>query len=262
MTGSGWGRRALLIHSGLVYFFLYAPIAVIVVFSFSASRSPTAWSGFTLDWYRSFFKDAGALRALQNSLAVGLSATALSTVIGTLVAFGLDRFEFPGRRALGQVLYLPIVIPDIVMALSLALFYHFIHLPLGLLSIVIGHVAFDISFVAVVVRARLEGFDRRLEEAAQDLGADGTQTFLRVTLPLLMPGVVAAALLAFTLSFEDFMIAFFTAGVGSTTLPIKVYSSIKFGVTPEINAISACILTFAILSILSAQRLMKDQVQS
>ena len=122
--------------------------------------------------------------------------------------------------------------------------------------------AFDISFVAVGVRARLAGFDRRLEEAGQDLGADGLQTFLRVTLPLLMPGVAAAAMLAFTLSFEDFMIAFFTAGVGSTTLPIKVYSSIKFGVTPEINAISACILGVAILSILTAQRLMKGQVQS
>ncbi|MSS70889.1 MAG: ABC transporter permease [Candidatus Latescibacteria bacterium] len=263
MKGGGWGRRALLLHSGFVYFFLYAPIAIIVIFSFSASRSPTAWSGFTLDWYRSFFHNAGMLQALQNSLVVGLCATALSTVIGTLVAFGLDRFDFPGRRFLDQILYLPIVIPDIVMALSLALFYHFIHLPLGLFSIIIGHVAFDISFVAVVVRARLEGFDRRLEEAAQDLGADGTQTFLRVTLPLLMPGVVAAALLAFTLSFEDFMIAFFTAGVGSTTLPIKVYSSIKFGVTPEINAISTCILAFAVFSILAAQRLMgKEQVQS
>ena len=127
MRGGGWGGRALLIHSGLVYFFLYAPIAVIVIFSFSASRSPTAWSGFTLDWYRAFFNNVGAVDALRNSLLVGGAATALSTLIGTLVAFGMDRFDFPGRRLLDQALYLPIVIPDIVMALSLALFYHFIH---------------------------------------------------------------------------------------------------------------------------------------
>ena len=259
MRRGTWGDRTLRLYSGLVYLFLYTPIAVIVIFSFNASRSASLWSGMTLGWYRSFFNDASAIHALQNSLIVAFSATVLSTILGTLVAFGMDRFTFPGKQALNQVLYLPIVIPDIVMALSLALFYNFIRLPLGLLSIIIGHVAFDISFVAVVVRARLVGFDRRLEEAAQDLGADGPRTFLWVTLPLLMPGVIAAALLAFTLSFEDFMIAFFTAGVGSTTLPIKVYSSIKFGVTPEINAISTCILGVAILSILAAQRLMRDQ---
>ncbi len=247
----GWGQRlgqlALTLNGVLMYLFLYAPIAILVVYSFNASRFVTVWTGFTFDWYATLFQDEAIGLALRNSLIVAISATLISTVFGTMVALVMERYEFLGKLPFDALLYLPIIIPDISMAVMLLLFFIISKTPLSLITIIISHVAFDISFVTVVVRARLADFDRTLEEAAMDLGANELQTFWRVTLPLLMPGILGGALLAFTLSIDDFVITFFTAGIGSGTLPLRIYSMVKLGVTPEINALSTMMLLASML---------------
>jgi spermidine/putrescine transport system permease protein len=243
--GSRLGRviRATINANGILgYVFLYVPIIILVIFSFNASRFVTAWEGFSLRWYGELFRNEAMAAALKNSLIVAIVSTLVSTVFGTMVSLVMERHQFFGKLAFDALLYLPIIIPDIVMAVMLLLFFVLSRIRLSLVTIIISHVAFNISFVAVVVRARLAGFDRSLEEAAQDLGANELQTFWHVTLPLLMPGILGGALLAFTLSLDDFVITFFTAGVGSTTLPLRIYSMVKLGVTPEINAISTLLL--------------------
>jgi spermidine/putrescine transport system permease protein len=243
--GTRMGRwlQAAIAGSGIFGFvFLYVPIIILIVFSFNASRFVTAWSGFSFRWYGELFKDEAMMLALRNSLIVGGVSTVLSTVFGTMVSLAMERHRFFGKVAFDALLYLPIIIPDIAMAVMLLLFFVMSRITLSLTTIIISHVAFNISFVAVVVRARLVGFDRSLEEAAQDLGANEIQTFRYVTLPLLMPAILGGALLAFTLSLDDFVITFFTAGVGSTTLPLRIYSMVKLGITPEINAISSLML--------------------
>jgi spermidine/putrescine transport system permease protein len=243
--GSWLGRvvQWLITGSGIFgYLFLYAPIIVLVVFSFNASRFVTTWDGFSLRWYGELFQDQAMATALRNSLIVAVASTFVSTVFGTMVALAMERRKFVGKVAFDALLYLPIIIPDIAMAVMLLLFFVLVSIQLSLITIIISHVAFNISFVAIVVRARLVGFDRSLEEAAQDLGANELQTFWHVTLPLLMPGILAGALLAFTLSLDDFVITFFVAGVGSTTLPLRIYSMVKLGITPVINAISTLLL--------------------
>jgi len=242
-------RLTQLIRGGITasgvfgYIFLYAPIIILVVFSFNSSRFVSTWESFSLRWYGVLFRDAAMASALKNSLIVAVSTTLLATVFGTMVALAMERHRFPGKAAFDALLYLPIIIPDIAMAVMLLLFFVMAQFGLSLMTIIISHVAFDISFVAIVVRARLVGFDRSLEEAAQDLGANELQTFWHVTLPLLMPAILGGALLAFTLSLDDFVITFFTAGVGATTLPLRIYSMVKLGVTPEINAVSTLLLT-------------------
>ena len=243
--GSWLGRlvQAAITGSGIFgYLFLYAPILILVIFSFNSSRFVTAWEGFGFRWYRELFQNEAMAVALRNSLVVAVSSTLISAVFGTMVALVMERHQFFGKTAFDALLYLPIIIPDIAMAVMLLLFFVMASIKLSLFTIIISHVAFNISFVAIVVRARLVGFDRSLEEAAQDLGANELQTFWHVTLPLLMPGILAGALLAFTLSLDDFVITFFTAGVGSTTLPLRIYSMVKLGITPEINAISTLLL--------------------
>lgn len=243
--GTRLGRwlQAAIAGSGIFGFvFLYVPILILIVFSFNASRFVTAWSGFSFRWYGELFKDEAMMLALRNSLIVAVVSTVLSTIFGTMVSLAMERHRFFGKVAFDALLYLPIIIPDIAMAVMLLLFFVMSRITLSLTTIIISHVAFNISFVAVVVRARLVGFDRSLEEAAQDLGANEIQTFRYVTLPLLMPAILGGALLAFTLSLDDFVITFFTAGVGSTTLPLRIYSMVKLGITPEINAISSLML--------------------
>ncbi len=253
--GSRLGRliRAAITGSGIFgYIFLYAPIVILVVFSFNSSRFVTSWSGFSFRWYGELFQNEGFAIALKNSLIVALASTLISTVFGTMVALVMERHQFLGKLAFDALLYLPIIIPDIAMAVMLLLFFVMSSITLSLVTIIIAHVAFNISFVAIVVRARLVGFDRSLEEAAQDLGANELQTFWYVTLPLLMPGILAGALLAFTLSLDDFVITFFTAGVGSTTLPLRIYSMVKLGITPEINAISTLMLLASMILVLAS----------
>ena len=251
----GWYQSILTFHFWAVYLFLYLPIAILIIHSFNKARISAVWDGFTVDWYRKMLTDASMLNALKNSLIVGLASTIISTIIGTLAALSMSRYRFFGKRAFDSLLYMPLIIPDIVMGISLAIFYAFIHFTLGLVSIIAAHVAFNIAYVAVVVRARLHGYDRTLDEAAMDLGASPVQTFMHVTLPLILPGVICGALIAFTMSFDDYLITSFVAGVGSTTLPIKVYSMMKFGVTPEVNALSTLILLFTTILLLAYQRL-------
>ena len=196
------------------------------------------WTGFSTEWYRELVQDRQMLSAFRVSLWVAFWSTIVSTILGTLAALSLERFRFRGKMTYDAIVYMPIIIPDIVIALSTLLFFVIVAIPLSRYTVLIAHIAFNISFVAIIVRARLANMDNNLEEAAADLGADEWTTFRRVTLPLLMPGIVAGALMAFTLSLDDFVITFFVSGPGSTTLPVRVYSMIKFGVTPEVNAVS------------------------
>ena len=253
-----FGKRAMTFHGILSYAFLYAPILILVVFSFNSSKFVTAtWSGFTLKWYKELFSDAALGMALRNSLYIAVIGTLVSTVFGTMVALAMERYKFRGKLAFDALLYLPIIIPDIAMAVMLLLFFVMTKIPLGKTTIIISHIAFNISFVAVVVRARLAQFDRSLEEAAQDLYANNWETFRRVTLPLIMPGILGGALLAFTLSLDDFVITFFTSGPGSTTLPLRIYSMVKLGVTPEINALSSIMILISFLLVFLSFRMQK-----
>lgn len=240
-------RVAAGLYVALIFLFLYLPIGVLVVYSFNASRLNAVWTGFTLNWYGELWRDFAIWAAASNSLIIGVASAVISTVIGTLAAFALHRYSFRGKGAFEAFLQLPIVIPEIVMGVSLLAFFVLIKIPLGLATVTIAHVAFSISFVTVVVRARLHSFDFSLEEAAMDLGANRWQTFFKVTLPLIAPGVAAGFLIALTLSLDDFIIAFFTAGAGSTTLPMQVYSMMRFGVTPKVNALSTLILAVVIV---------------
>ncbi len=252
-----WG---LLLVSALVYLFLYAPIAVLIFFSFNSTRSTQVWTGFSLEWYGQLLADPTILQAFRTSLTVGVIATFIATVIGTLTALALSRHSFRGRTTADTAIYAATVMPEIVVGVSLLVFFVSVFIPmgveLGITTIVIAHVAFTISFVTIVVRARLSGMDRSVEEAAQDLGASPVQTFFRVTLPLILPGVMAGGLLAFTLSFDDFVITFFVSGVGSSTLPLKIYSMIKFGVSPVINALSTVVLVATLFLIFGGSRLL------
>ena len=246
----------------LTFLFLYAPILILVIFSFNASRQQAVWVGFTIEWYGQMMRDERVIAAAKNSLIIALVSTAVSTVIGTLTALALDRFRFRAKTAFEGAMYLPIIVPEIVMAISLLVFFNTtftlldrwlgLTLKFGLGTITIAHIAFSFPFVAVVVRARLADFDRTLEQAAQDLGANEWQTFRYVTLPLLMPGILAGALLAFTLSIDDFVITFFNAGIGATTLPLEIYGRIRRGITPEVNALSAVLLLASIALVLGS----------
>jgi spermidine/putrescine transport system permease protein len=248
------------------FVFLWVPIAVLVVFSFNDAASVSVWRGATLRWYQNLFGALGGdgrfqtdllLQAVRNSLFVATVSTLVATVLGTLFALAIARGRFPGRKLLDALFYLPVVIPDITMGVSLAVFFRIVfdlvqqwtgvRLVSGFGTIVIAHVAFNVAYVAIVVRARLATMDASLEEAAADLGADDWQAFWRVTFPILAPGVVAAALLAFTLSLDDFVITFFTAGVGTTTLPMFVYGLLKQRVPPEINAVSTLMIVASLV---------------
>jgi spermidine/putrescine transport system permease protein len=239
-----------------VYAFLFAPVVVLIVFSFNSARRGLAWRGFTLDWYPTLFSNDELLHALGVTLQVGAVAVILSTVLGSLLGLGLARVRFRGRAATETLLLVPMVTPEIVMGLSLLLF--FLQLFDGRGSVAqlsIAHITFCISYVAVVVRARAANMNPALEEAARDLGASAFGAFRYVTLPLIAPAVLAGALLAFSLSFDDYVVTTFNAGVGSSTLPLYIYSKVKFGVTPEINAISTIIVAGTALAILAAWRL-------
>lgn len=252
-AGSSWLAQTILVVTALlVYFFLYAPMAVMTIYSFNDSKFQAVWQGFTWKWYVQLWKNQAILSAAHNSVTVAIASTLISTVIGTMTAVALTKYKFRGKNLMNGLIYIPVVIPDIVMGVSLLALFVFLGIGLGLHTIVIAHVAFSISFVVLVVRARLEGFDPALEEAARDLGAGPWRAFRLVTWPLIKPGVIAGALLAFTISLDDFIITFFTAGAGSTTLPLKIYSMVKFGVTPEINALSTVILGIITLAVFLA----------
>ena len=234
-------------YAGLFYLFLYAPIIILVVYSFNASRFPTYWTGFTLEWYQVLFADHLIGSALKNTLIVSVSSTIIATIIGTMVAVGIERYRFRTKPAVDGLLFMPIIIPDIAMAIMLLVFFVLINMDLGLNTIIISHVAFNISFVAIIVRARMASLDSTMEEAASDLYANEWKAFWRVTFPLLIPGILGGALFAFTLSLDDYVITNFTSGPGSTTLPIRVIGMTRRNITPEINALSTMMLLAAML---------------
>ncbi|WP_447973189.1 ABC transporter permease [Nitrospira sp. Kam-Ns4a] len=234
------GRRRWLLGIGLAELaFLYAPIAVLILFSFNDSRLAATWEGFTLRWYWLLLDDEALWAALRNSLLVGAASTAVATLLGVAAAVGLEGLAPRGRRWAEGVLALPLVIPEVMMGVALMLFFVLVQVPLSLATIAIGHAALNLPLVVLIVRARLRQLSPALVEAARDLGATSWQAFRRVTLPLLRTAILGAALLAFTLSLDDFIVSFFTAGPGATTLPLKVYSMVKTGVSPVINALSA-----------------------
>jgi spermidine/putrescine transport system permease protein len=234
------------------YAFLYAPLVIVVAYSFNDSRLNAQWVGFTLDWYRKLFANEEMLNAAWNSLVIGLTASSISTVLGTMAGYAMHRYKL---RVLPVLVLAPIAIPEILMGVSLLIFFVMINLTLGLWSIALAHIAFCIGFVAIVVRARLAGMDDSLVEAARDLGATPFRAFRLVTLPLIMPGVIAGALMAFTLSIDDFVITFFTAGADAVTLPLKIYTMVKTSVTPEVNAVSTLLMLLTLLLIVIASRL-------
>jgi spermidine/putrescine transport system permease protein len=233
------------------YAFLYIPLGIVVVYSFNDSRLNAEWVGFTLDWYVHLAHNEELLAAAGNSLIIALTASAISTVLGTMA--GVAMYRRPSR--LLQVLVLaPIAIPEILMGVSLLIFFVLLNFTLGLLSVALAHIAFCIGFVAIVVRARLAGMDETLTEAARDCGASPWNAFRYITLPLIMPGVIAGALMAFTLSIDDFVITFFTAGAGTVTLPLQIYSMIKIAVTPEVNAVSTLLMLLTLALIIIASK--------
>lgn len=236
-------------YIALVFLFLYLPIFVVILFSFNSSKMNIVFQHFTFKWYGTFFRNRSLMHALENTLVVSIASTVLSTVIGTIGAVGLNRYNFKGKKIIDKLLYIPIVIPEVVLGIALLSIYSILNVPLGLTSIILSHVTFSIPFVVITVRARLSGFDKSLEEACMDLGANRMLTFRKVTLPIIMPGVLSGAMLAFSLSLDDVVISFFTCGPKSTTLPLKIFSMVKTGVTPEVDALSAVIMLITIIII-------------
>jgi spermidine/putrescine transport system permease protein len=250
----------LAFHATLL--FLYAPIAVLIVYSFNESRLSAEWTGFTLQWYRRLFESPETAAALRNTLIVSTISTLCATALGTLLAIGLHLHRVRGRGLIEMLLYLPVVVPDIVIGVATLAFYVAIGFPLGHASIILAHIAFQLSFVALVVRSRLQEFPLSLIEAARDLGADRWQTFRHVLLPILRPGIVAGALIALALSIDDFVITYFTAGAGGSTLPIRIYAMVKRGVTPDINALSTLMLVTTLALLVVALRTTRRDLRS
>lgn len=244
--------RALLVPFWLTYAFLYLPILVLMVMSFNASKTPFSWQGFSFRWYGELAGNETVIEGLINTLVVAVGSTVVSTVLGTLLAIGLERYT--RSRTLEAAALAPAIMPDIVLAIGLLAFYSMISMSLGLHSVLLAHVVFSTAFVAAVVKARLGHLDPSLEEASRDLGSTAVGTFWRITVPTLAPGIVAGALLAFTLSLDEFVIAFFTNGPSTPTLPMVIYSMVRFGVTPEINALATILVAVSFTAVLLAQR--------
>lgn len=236
-----------------VYAFLYAPILVLIIFSFEQSKIAVHWTGFSLHWYQALFGDETLGMALFNSIIVALVSVFFSASMGTLAAVGLTRLHFAGKNLYRAIVTLPIIIPEIAMAVSALTLFLFMGIRLSLATVIVSHIVFCVAYVVLTVMGRMEGINKSLEEAAQDLGASPIMAFFRVTLPLLMPGVIAGSLLAFVLSLDDFIITQFNAGVGATTLPLRIYSMVKFGVSPEINALSTLMILGTVSLTLAAE---------
>ena len=239
----------------LTYVFLYLPILVVVILSFNDSESLFVWKGFSLRWYPELFADTAVMEGLRNTVIVATGATVLATVLGTLMAVGVHRYTKGGLiRAFAVA---PALLPDLLLGIGILSVFSLLGLTLGLYSVMMAHTVFAMAFVTAIVLARLAHLDPSLEEASRDLGATASRTFFKVTLPQLAPGIVAGALLAFTLSLDEFVIAFFTAAPTTPTLPIAIYSMVRFGVTPEINALATVLLLVSVVTVFVAQRLTK-----
>jgi spermidine/putrescine transport system permease protein len=258
----GATKAALSLNTILVLVFLYAPIVLLSIYSFSAARNPGQWGGFTLDWYRELADNEPLTDSIWVSVRVAIVSTVVSTVLGTMAALALERFTFRGKKVFDALLYLPIIIPDVTMAVMMLLFFtqafdvidawFGLRVSKGFATIVVSHIAFNIAFVSVVVRARVTGMDATLEQAASDLYATRWKAFRFVTFPQILPGVLGGALLALTLSLDDVVVTQFVSGPGSTTLPVRVFSMIRKGVTPLINAVSVIMLMASLVLVVGS----------
>ncbi len=247
----------------LGFAFLYLPILILVVYSFNASRLVTVWGGFSTQWYASLLKNEQLLEAAWVSLRVAFLSAAAATVLGTLAALALVRYgRYPGRTLFTGMVYAPLVMPEVITGLSLLLLFVAVDFDRGFWTVVLAHTTFTMCFVTVVVHARLVDFDRSLEEAAMDLGCPPLKTFFTITLPLIAPSVLAGFLLAFTLSLDDLVIASFTSGPGATTLPMRIYSQVRLGVTPEINAVCTILVALVTVGVISASLATKRQAMA
>jgi spermidine/putrescine transport system permease protein len=238
-----------------IFFFLYAPILVVVVMSFNSSRIPFVWDGFSTRWYVQLVNNSDVLEGLRNSLIVGVSTMVLSTVLGIMLAIGITRYS--RSNTVQAIALAPAIVPDLALAIGLLALFSAIAFPLGLTTVILSHTVFCMAFVAAIARGRIVQIDPALEEAALDLGDTARGVFFRITVPSLMPAIVAGALLSFTLSFDEFVITFFTNGPSTPTLPIVIYSMVRFGVTPEINALASLVLLFSVVIVLISQRSVK-----
>lgn len=250
------------LYAFLVYAFIYTPIAVMVVFSFNDQKTNYYWNGFTLRWYEKLFTDSSIVEYLWNSLYIALAATIISVIIGTIGAVGLIRFEFRLKKLVNNSLYIPIVIPEVVLGLSLLMLFETIRLPLGFTAIILSHITFCVPFVIIIMRGRLAGMDLSVEEASMDLGANRIVTFFRVTLPMLVPGILSGAFMCFTLSIDDVIISNFVSGPYSTTFPVKILSLVKTGLSPEVNALTTIMIAVILLGLLvnsAVQALLKKR---
>jgi len=251
--------RAALLYLGLILTLMYLPIVIVVAFSFNASEMATIWTGFTWDWYKELFSSDDLLEALGNSLLLGVMACGASAVIGTLGAVGMARVRWRAKGLVEYTSMLPIMIPEIILGMVCMVFFSLLGLKFGMLTLFLGHTAFCIPYVYMIVKARLVGMDPALTEAARDLGASEARAFLDVTLPLLAPGIFSGMLLAFAMSLDDVVISIFLTGARTVTLPVKIYTQIKTGITPEINALctlmlAATFLLVALSALLSGRK--------
>ncbi len=250
---SAAGKGTARVFSGLVFLFLYLPIAVIVLFSFNDSRRNIVFEGFTAEWYGVMLHNGPLLEAFGNTMLVAVSSTLLSAMVGTLAAVGMYRYKFRGKGLIDALLYIPVVIPEIVLGISMLSIFSLSHVPLGMITLVIAHATFSIPFVVFTVRARLSGFDRSVEEAAMDLGANRIKVFFNITIPIILPGILSGALLAFTLSIDDIIISFFTTGPNSTTFPLKIMEMVRSGVRPDVYALSTLIILVTFTAVVVSQ---------
>jgi spermidine/putrescine transport system permease protein len=252
----GKRRFSFLVTLG-VFLLLYIPIVSLIVLSFNSARQGVMWTGFTLNWYIRLFSSPEIWRSFMNTVIVALVASSVATIIGTLSAIGIYWYRFKSRKYFQVLIYTPLIIPDILMGVSMLIFFAALRVPLGLGTVIIAHITFCISYVTIVVITRLEDFDYSVVEAARDLGARSFQVFVKVVIPIIVPGIVAGFLLSVTLSVDDFVITFFVAGPGATTLPLRIYSMIKFGVSPVINALSTLLIGGTLMTALLARRFRK-----
>jgi spermidine/putrescine transport system permease protein len=254
-------KRLLKLYTVAILLFLYLPIAMVVIFSFNDSAILGQWRGFTLRWYDDLFANEGIWRALQNSLVIGAATAAISAVLGTLAAYGITRFRMKGAWAFEAFFLIPVIIPEIAEALSILLFFAAVGWRLSLVTVIVGHAAFGISFVYLVVRARLSRYNLSMDEAAKSLGASSLQTFFRITLPMSLPGIVAGTLLAFTVSFDDYLKTRFTIGAAGQTLPLIFFSqAARGGVSPELSALATIMLAVSLA--LALERVLSSRIQA
>ncbi len=244
-----------MLYACLVYIFLYLPIAVVIAFSFNTSERNITFEGFTFEWYGKMFENTQLMQSFYNTLIVAVVSTALSVVLGTLCAVGLSRLESKLKSVISNALYIPIIIPELVFGIAMLVFFSSINIEMSMFTLIVSHVTFSMPFVVITVRSRIAGFDHSIEEAARDLGANEFRTFMKVTLPMIMPGVVSGGMLALTISLDDVVVSYFTAGADSTTLPLKIMGMVKKGVSPDVNALSTLMIVGTVFILLVSTKI-------